>query len=163
MEIIGFVILLAQGVVTGLKQQGRQLVLLLPIETYDLKKEAFVGVAWGMQWWIPGAPIVCKLVNRGKILGRVPCGHLIACLVAINTRDSARFNSPSYHGPSTTDPPSPCQDRESQPRWRETRGGWRANFSSCRGSQLWTARSVAETGNVQSVVALRRTTRIIPD
>ena len=105
-EVPGFGSRSAPGLVTGPLPQGRQLVMILPIEKYDLEKEALVGIARGVQWWIPGTPVTCKLVNRGKVPGRVLRNHPVARLIAVNTRDSQRFHSLFHHGPSTTDPPS---------------------------------------------------------
>ena len=92
--------------VTGPLPQDKQLVMLLPVEKYDLEKEALVGIARGVQWWTPGNPVICKLVNRGKMPGRVLWNHPVARLIAVNTRDSHRFYSLFHHGPSTTDLPS---------------------------------------------------------
>ena len=104
-EIPGYVSRSVQGRVSGPRPQGQQLVLLLPVEKYDLDKGALVGLARGVQWWRPGTPVTCKLVNRGNLPGRVPIGSPIARLIAMNTRDAARFDSLFHHGPSTTDPP----------------------------------------------------------
>ena len=49
-EVPGFVSCSASGVVTGPLPQDKQLVMLLPVEKYDLEKEALVGIARGVQW-----------------------------------------------------------------------------------------------------------------
>ena len=110
--------------VTGPRPQGRQLVLLLPTEDYDLDKDALVGIARGVQWWIPGTPVSCRVVNRSKVPGAVPTNRVVARLVAMNTRDTARFNSLLHQGPSTTDPPSsPQASHTRQPSAEETDEG----------------------------------------
>ena len=49
-EVPGFISCSASGVVTGPLPQDKQLVMLLPVEKYDLEKEALVGIARRVQW-----------------------------------------------------------------------------------------------------------------
>lgn len=53
-------------VVRELQWQHRQLVLIEPTESFDLRTGAEVGIAWESQWWQPGTPMHCNLVNRTK-------------------------------------------------------------------------------------------------
>ena len=48
-KVPGFVSCSASGVVTGPLPQDKQLVMLLPVEKYDLEKEALVGIARGVR------------------------------------------------------------------------------------------------------------------
>ena len=123
-KVPGFVSRSVPGVVTGPRPQGKQLVLLLPTDDYDLDKDALVGVARGVQWWVPGTPVSCRVVNKSKSPGAVPTNRVVARLVAMNTRDTARFNSLLHQGPSTTDLPGPRQaSHVEQPSAEEADGG----------------------------------------
>lgn len=106
LEAAGFVSLPALGFETGPNPLGRQLILLLPSEEYDIDKGAPVGLALGVYWWNPATPAMCELVNRAKLPGREPTGCPIAWLVAMNTKYTAVFDSLFYHYPSTADRPS---------------------------------------------------------
>ena len=98
--------------------QERQLVLTLPTEKYDMERGALVGVARGIQWWDPGMPVHCKIVNRGNLFAKLVRGHPVAHMITVNTRDSERFCSLVDSSPSSTlDPraPSPEQPRSTKP------------------------------------------------
>ena len=59
------------------------------------------------QWWEPGTPIYCKLVNRGNTEAKVQRGHPVARMIAVNTRDPERFKSLFDSRPSTVDQGAP--------------------------------------------------------
>lgn len=62
----GSVSLEINAFVRGPQPQSRQLVLLSPLPSFDLKLEVGLGVARGVQWWYPHTPLKCKLVNVTK-------------------------------------------------------------------------------------------------
>ena len=87
--------------------QDRLLVLVLPTEEYDLGAAAVVGIARGVMWWEPGSPVPCKLVNRSNYWVTVSSAPMIARMIAVNSRDSTRFQSLFDTPPSTMDPQTP--------------------------------------------------------
>ena len=105
--IEGFVGVAVEGFVTGPQPQDRQLVIIQPLDKYDMETGAEVGVARGVQWWEPGTPVYCKIVNRSNTRGKVLRGHPIARMIAVNVRDSARFQSLFDANPSTVEPSVP--------------------------------------------------------
>ncbi|CAN0368833.1 unnamed protein product, partial [Pylaiella littoralis] len=64
--IDGFTSVAVEAAPVGPMPQDRQLVMVLPKRGYDLEEETAVGVARAVMWWTPGAPIYCKIVNRGN-------------------------------------------------------------------------------------------------
>ena len=78
----------------------------------DTDSGAVVGIARGVQWWEPGTPSYCKMVNTGRAAGVVRCGHLIAKVIALNVRDDDRFRTLFVHPlpPSLTRLKSPADD-----------------------------------------------------
>ena len=77
---------------------------------------ATVGIPPGIQWWEPGSLIYCKLVNRGNTSAKIQCGHPVARMIAVNTRDPERFRSLFDPSPSTVDPSSPpTQELHAEP------------------------------------------------
>ena len=113
----GFTSIIVECFATGPMPQDRQLVLTLPTEKYDMERGALVRVARGTQWWDPGMPVHCKIVNRGNSFAKLVRGHPVAHMVAVNTRDTERFYSLVDSSPSTLDPraPSPEQLRPTKP------------------------------------------------
>ena len=61
--------------VTGSQPSERQLVLIQPVGKYDTDSGAVVGMARGVQWWEPGTPLYCKVVNTGRAAVAVRSGH----------------------------------------------------------------------------------------
>ena len=113
----GFTSIIVECFATGPMPQDRQLVLTLPTEKYDMEHGALVGVARGTQWWDPGMPVRCKIVNGGNSFAKLVRGHSVAHMIAVNTRDTERFYSLVDSSPSTLDPraPSPEQLRPTKP------------------------------------------------
>ena len=78
---VGCVSKVSGGYAVGSMPQDKQLVIVLPQETYDLGKTAVVGVARGLIWWKPGIPVTYKLVSRcnepAKISNLTPITHII--------------------------------------------------------------------------------------
>ena len=83
----GFTSIIVECFATGPMPQDRQLVLILPTEKYDMERGALVGVARGIQWWDPGMPVHCKIVNRGNSFAKLVRGHPVAHMIAVNTRN----------------------------------------------------------------------------
>ena len=112
----GFTSIIVEFFATGPMPQDRQLVLTLPTEKYDMERGALVGVARGIQWWDPGMPVRCKIVNRGSSFAKLVRGHPVAHMIAVNIRDTERFYSLVDSSPSL-DPraPSPEQLRPTKP------------------------------------------------
>ena len=93
LELPGFVSTTVEGRTKGPLSQVRQLVLILPTENYDLEKGAVLGVARGIQWWEPGTPLLCKVVNRSPNECLIRAHQHIAQVVAVNVDDEERFRS----------------------------------------------------------------------
>ena len=51
----------------GAQPQDRQLAVVEPKASYDMETGAELGIARGAQWWYPGTPLQCKVVNRSKV------------------------------------------------------------------------------------------------
>lgn len=61
-----FVHKVCPGPVCRVHPQARQLVLVLSVEKLNTDGDAVVvGVTKGIQWWNPGCPIFCRVLNRG--------------------------------------------------------------------------------------------------
>ena len=109
-NVEGFVGLAVEGYVRGSQPSERQLVLIQPVAKYDTDS----GAARGVQWWEPGTPLYCRVVNTGRAAGVVRSGHAIAKAIALNVRDEGRFRALFIHHPrpQLTRPPSsltiPC-------------------------------------------------------
>ena len=106
-SVPGFTNVVVESAAIGVQPQDRQLVMVLPVEKYDVNKGARIGVARSVMWYTPGSPVYIKVVNRTNedfdLVGSAP----IARMVAVNVRDPARFHSLFDPAPSTVDPPSP--------------------------------------------------------
>ena len=50
-----------------------------------------MGVARGAQWWYPGTPLQCKVVNRSKASLTLKREGVLARVYAINTGDKERM------------------------------------------------------------------------
>lgn len=50
--------------VRGVQPQKRQLVMVVPVQKYDMEKGVLLEVARGVQWWYPGNLLQCKVVNH---------------------------------------------------------------------------------------------------
>ena len=113
----GFTSIIVECFATEPMPQDRQFVLTLPTEKYDMERGALVGVARGIQWWDPGMPVRCKIVNRGNKFAKLVRGHPVAHMIAVNTRDTYRFYSLVDSSSSTLDPSalSPEQLRPTKP------------------------------------------------
>ncbi|CAM9898702.1 unnamed protein product [Choristocarpus tenellus] len=61
-----------------------------PLAEYNLELGNVVGVARGVQWWNPGTPIYCKLVNTCSKPSSVQAGLPVAKAIALNTKDIER-------------------------------------------------------------------------
>ena len=66
----------------------------------------------GVQWWEPGTPLYCKMVNTDRAAVVVRSGHPIAKVIALNVRDDDRFRALFVH-PTPSDPTakSPVETR----------------------------------------------------
>lgn len=107
-SIKGFTSVAVEAAAVGAHPQDRQLVMVLPLEKYDISKGAKVGIARSVMWWTPGSPVYVKVVNRTNedfdLVGRAP----IARMIALNVRDKDRFDSLFDAAPSSVDPPVPA-------------------------------------------------------
>ena len=65
-EVDGFVGVAAKAHVHGPHPGERQMALIQPASTYDTNSGAIVGMAREVQWWEPGTPLHCKVVNTGR-------------------------------------------------------------------------------------------------
>ena len=52
---------------------------------------AELGIARGVQWWYPGNPLQCKVVNRTKTAMTIQRGAVIAKVFATNSSDTERM------------------------------------------------------------------------
>ena len=56
-------------------------------------------------------PVPCKIVNRGNSFAKIVRGHPVAYMVAVDTKDTERFNSLFDSSPSTLDPRAPSLEQ----------------------------------------------------
>lgn len=77
-----------------------------PVQKFNVKKQAVVGVTRVIQWWRK-KPVLCKFVNWCKMPARIPHGIIFAHMVAINTQDAERFSRLFNAGPCSSDRSSP--------------------------------------------------------
>ena len=75
----------------GVQPQDKQLVVVEPKASYDMETGAELGIARGAQWWHPGTPLQCKVVNRSKVPLALKQGGAVARIYAVNTRDQERI------------------------------------------------------------------------
>ena len=73
------------------------MVLIQPVEKYDTDSGAVVGMARGVQWWEPGTPLYCKVVNTGRAAVVVRGGHPMVKVIALDVRDDDRFRALFVH------------------------------------------------------------------
>ena len=106
-EVGEFVGVAVEEYVQGPQPNERQLVLIQPVEKYDTGSGAVVGMARRVQWWEPGTPLYCKVVNTGRAPAVVRSGHPIAKVIALNVRDEDRFRSSFVHLPNPPANPLP--------------------------------------------------------
>ena len=88
----------------GVQPQDRQLVVVKPNKPYDMELGAEMGVARGTQWWYPGTPLQCKVVNRSKAPLTLKRGGVVARIYAVNTSGKERMRmlcDPAYPAGST--------------------------------------------------------------
>ena len=90
-KVGGFVSVQKEAFVTGPQPQDRQLVLVIPTQPYDMELGAELGVARGVQWWYPGNPLQCKVVNRTKTAMTIQQGVVVAKVFATNSSDTERM------------------------------------------------------------------------
>lgn len=100
-----------EGYVIGPLPNESYLVLVQPVETYDVEKRAIVGITRGIQWWEPGTPFYNKVVNTGSETGKISNGHPVGKVIALNASDPDRFQSsvdpaPVDHQHSETSAPT---------------------------------------------------------
>lgn len=50
-------------------------------------------VTRAVMWWIPGSPVYCKVVSRGKETVAVQGSRVIARMIALSVQDRAGFDS----------------------------------------------------------------------
>ena len=100
----GFVSKTSGGYAVGSMPQDKQLLIILPKETYDFGKTAVVGVAQGVIWWKPDTPVTYKLAKRcnesAKISNLSPITHMIP----LHAGNAHRFQFLFDESSSTTDP-----------------------------------------------------------
>ena len=77
----------------GVQPQDKQLVVVEPKASYDMETGAELGIARGAQWWHPGTPLQCKMVNRSKVPLALKQGGAVARIYAVNTRDKERMRT----------------------------------------------------------------------
>jgi len=77
--------------VTGSLPHSKTLVVVYPTAPFDLEGKASLGVARGVQWWIPGTPLKVKVDNRGRTPSGLPKGTRIAKAYAVNSDDVERM------------------------------------------------------------------------
>lgn len=90
-KVGGFVSVQTEAFVMGPQPQDRQLVLVIPTQLYDMELGAELGIARGVQWWYPGNPLQCKVVNRTKTAMTIQRGAVIAKVFATNSSDTERM------------------------------------------------------------------------
>ncbi|CAB1104547.1 unnamed protein product [Ectocarpus sp. CCAP 1310/34] len=112
----GFTTRAGEVAAVGPQPQDRQLVMVLPTKRFDSEQGAVVEVARALMWWVPGSPVSCKLVNRGKEKVAVEGSRVIARMVALSVRDKPAFDSLFDTAPSAADPPlAPREPRAPSP------------------------------------------------
>ena len=89
----GFVSVQVDAYAKEFQPQDRQLVV---VET-----GAELGVIRGTQWWYPGMPLQCKVVNRFKASRTLKRGGVVARIYAVNTNDRERLKIMWNHTLST--------------------------------------------------------------
>ena len=87
----GFVSVQVDAYAKGAQPQDRQLVVVEPKALYDMEAGAELGIARGAQWWYPGTPLQCKVVNRSKVPLTLIQGGVVARIYAVNTSDKERM------------------------------------------------------------------------
>ena len=113
-QLDGFVSEVRQGFVRGPLPQHRQLVIMDPVEQFDMSKGATLGCARGAQWWAPGTPLLCKMVNTSKAPAVAQAGRVVARAIALEVRDKERLQKLfiSSEGRRITHPPPGPQCRQ---------------------------------------------------
>ena len=90
-KVEGFVSVQTEAYVKGPQPQDRQLVLVVPTQSYDMEQGAELGIARGVQWWYPGNPLQCKVVNRSSRPIAIQQGLVVAKVYATNSSDTERM------------------------------------------------------------------------
>ena len=83
----GFVSVQVDAYAKGAQPQDRPLLVVEPKASYDMKTGAELGIACGTQWWYPGTPLQCKVVNCSKVPLALKQGGVVARIYAVNTSD----------------------------------------------------------------------------
>lgn len=100
---------------SGPVPQNRQLVLVMPTDTFDMEKDAVLGEARGIQWWEPKTPLHCKLVDTDEAPLTIPLRQRIAKIIVVQVHDAERFNGSVQCRSSHTDRPSPLVSADRTP------------------------------------------------
>ena len=79
-----------------------------PTNRYDLKLGVDLGVPRGAQWWFPGIPLQCKLLNVTQDNVKIQGELVIATVYAVNNYDQERMKS--LMNPVSEEPTNPKQD-----------------------------------------------------
>ena len=103
----GFVSVQVDGYAKGVQPQDRQLVVVEPTASYDVELGTELRVARGTQWWYPGTPLQCKVVNRSKALLTLKRGGVVARIYAVNTSDRERMRM--LRDPTVSAEPGPTE------------------------------------------------------
>lgn len=77
--------------VTGPIPHSKTLVVVSPVVSFDLEEKATLGVAKGVQWWIPGTHPKIKLVNKAQSPSNLKKGTVVATAFAVNCDDVERM------------------------------------------------------------------------
>ena len=77
--------------VTGPIPDSKTLVVVSPVVSFDLEEKATLGVAKGVQWWIPGTHPKIKLVNKAQSPSKLKKRTVVATASAVNCDDVERM------------------------------------------------------------------------
>lgn len=107
MQLEGYENEVVVGRVKGVFPQDKQLITLHPTDAFNNDQGAKVGAARDVQWWEPGIPMYCKLVNNGSTPVNIDAGRTVANLITVNCTDKERVHSLFDHVEETDSPPLP--------------------------------------------------------
>lgn len=87
----GVISVQTEAYVKGPQHQDRQPVLVVPTQPYDMELGTELGIARRMQWWYPGNPLQCKVVNRTNTPTAIQESLVVAKVYATTWSDTERI------------------------------------------------------------------------
>ena len=87
----GFISVQVDANARGVQPQDRQLIVVVINKPYGMELGAEMGVPRGTQWWYPGTPLQCKVVNRSKASLTLKRVVVVAWIYPVNTSDKERM------------------------------------------------------------------------